>query len=432
MQFHENQLKAIDTALNSDHRMIFITGGAGTGKSAVFQHIRSEYLSRGMKVIAVAPTNQAARIIGGTTIAKQFGIKPEVDVTATKEDQVQRFSTKSITLDTVDSNTILMIDEASMLGFTIFDAIISRVEAEKVILFGDLDQLPPVNDIPVNWTTVCDAVVRLTKNYRAKSPSIAEHLTTIKTDGTPPFTDATPDLVRDLYSNGFTFIAYRNATLSALESFVTPAGEFITFGQCVSHRTEDDLPYFTNGDTVTILADKPHTKINDDLTRYFCKKDDIEPIGATPYSDDYPAIITGDYAKYKAELNRRFARVDAVRRKIYARITGESVTAPLTKEQLARVANHIKHLKQKHHKSDKELKMLNAWSNAWKGYFDIKETPFARDAQFITAHKAQGKSIDKVAVVWNDLPTFDLKYVAASRAINDLVFLRFDQFDTHA
>ena len=47
-----------------------VDGRAGTGKSFFTKELHAEMKRRGLKYVAVAPTNKAARIIGGFAIHK--------------------------------------------------------------------------------------------------------------------------------------------------------------------------------------------------------------------------------------------------------------------------------------------------------------------------------------------------------------------------
>lgn len=65
-----DQQKALD-AVNSG-RNVFITGGAGTGKSYLLRAIVYSLMSAGKNVVVCAPTGIAAANIGGMTIHTTF------------------------------------------------------------------------------------------------------------------------------------------------------------------------------------------------------------------------------------------------------------------------------------------------------------------------------------------------------------------------
>ena len=134
---------AIDFVRN-DEGHIFITGRAGTGKSTLLRSIRTLL---GDKAVVLAPTGLAAVNVGGQTIHSFFGFPPRLigpdDIRRSRNGKVMR------KLD------YLIIDEISMVRSDVMWAIdqslrINRGRAReafggmRLILFGDLYQLPPV------------------------------------------------------------------------------------------------------------------------------------------------------------------------------------------------------------------------------------------------------------------------------------------------
>lgn len=123
---------------------IFVTGRAGTGKSTLLLAIR-EIL--GDSAAVLAPTGLAAVNVGGQTIHSFFGFPPRFigpeDIRRSRNGRVMR------KLD------YLIIDEVSMVRSDLMWAIdqslrVNRGRARepfggmRLILFGDLHQLPPV------------------------------------------------------------------------------------------------------------------------------------------------------------------------------------------------------------------------------------------------------------------------------------------------
>ena len=123
---------------------IFVTGRAGTGKSTLLLALR-EIL--GDRAAVLAPTGLAAVNVGGQTIHSFFGFPPRYigpeDIRRSRNGRVMR------KLD------YLIIDEVSMVRSDLMWAIdqslrVNRGRARepfggmRLILFGDLFQLPPV------------------------------------------------------------------------------------------------------------------------------------------------------------------------------------------------------------------------------------------------------------------------------------------------
>ena len=143
----ESQKKALSIVQNEPHRNLFIQGQAGTGKSTLIEHIQDVLKLQGQQYAVVAPSGIAAELIGGSTIHSLFMLGAH-EYYPPDEYQLYREIVKYI--DT------LIIDEASMLRADIFDTVDVLCQKAKdnaapfggirVILVGDLHQLPPVCD----------------------------------------------------------------------------------------------------------------------------------------------------------------------------------------------------------------------------------------------------------------------------------------------
>ncbi len=123
---------------------LFVTGRAGTGKSTLLRLVK-ETLQE--DAVVVAPTGLAAVNVGGQTIHSFFGFPPRLiapeDIRRSRNGRVMR------------RMRFLIIDEVSMVRADLMWAIdrslrVNRGRAKepfggvRVILFGDLHQLPPV------------------------------------------------------------------------------------------------------------------------------------------------------------------------------------------------------------------------------------------------------------------------------------------------
>jgi len=124
----------------------YITGKAGTGKSMLLQYLR---YNTSRKVVVAAPTGISALNIGGQTIHSLFGIAP--GLVAPESSSLHRRAA-----DLLRHIEMVIIDEISMVRADLMDAIdhilrMARRSSEpfggvKLIMFGDLFQLPPVVD----------------------------------------------------------------------------------------------------------------------------------------------------------------------------------------------------------------------------------------------------------------------------------------------
>lgn len=140
INLNKEQMEAFEAAM-AGKEDIFITGGAGTGKSFLIELIRNNKEVRGENVAVCAFTGIAARNVNGTTVHRLFnlGIGPIVSKNVDPP----------IVLSSVDC---IIIDEISMLRCDVFEYVMKAVKkARKVfereiqlIVVGDFYQLPPV------------------------------------------------------------------------------------------------------------------------------------------------------------------------------------------------------------------------------------------------------------------------------------------------
>jgi len=136
----EEQKEALQKVM--EHEYTFISGYAGTGKSTLLQAIRKQ-----PGCVVLAPTGIAALNIDGATIHSFFNLQPKIlhqtDIMPKKHVLKKLKAVKSI-----------IIDEVSMVRADVMDAIDISLRwsknsekpfaGTKIILIGDLHQLPPV------------------------------------------------------------------------------------------------------------------------------------------------------------------------------------------------------------------------------------------------------------------------------------------------
>lgn len=128
------------------HSNIFITGGAGTGKSLILCSYYNRLTSRGKNVVVISPTGVSAAIlhdkgIPAMTIHSFFQLKPHPIF----EKKVDMGKSKKKIISNLD---FILIDEISMVSPALFDHIawlLNEVGFKgRVIFFGDPLQLSPV------------------------------------------------------------------------------------------------------------------------------------------------------------------------------------------------------------------------------------------------------------------------------------------------
>ncbi len=138
---------ARDFILNGEGNL-FITGRAGTGKSTLLRALRDTIPD---EMVVVAPTGLAAVNVGGQTIHSFFSLPPRLirseDIKRSRNGKIMR------------RMKLLVIDEVSMVRSDLMWAIDQTLRVNRgrprepfggvrLILFGDLHQLPPVIQDP--------------------------------------------------------------------------------------------------------------------------------------------------------------------------------------------------------------------------------------------------------------------------------------------
>jgi ATP-dependent exoDNAse (exonuclease V) alpha subunit len=141
-----SQLQDILGKLN--HHNIFLTGGAGVGKSYITNQIIEEYRDKSRGVVALGSTGVSAVNIGGFTVHSffVFGIANNFDELSIGDKRAKkRLSDLKKILKATD---LIIIDEISMISTNLLDMIAYRLSSlgylGKLLFVGDFFQLPPV------------------------------------------------------------------------------------------------------------------------------------------------------------------------------------------------------------------------------------------------------------------------------------------------
>lgn len=121
---------------------IFVSGSAGTGKSALLKALKKFWTEQDKLVWVVSYTNLAARNVEGATIHRQFGF--DFQCRLRKNDR------------NYGAPNYLILDEVSMVPAMMLDGISERLKEStrldmpfggvNTIVFGDLYQLPPISN----------------------------------------------------------------------------------------------------------------------------------------------------------------------------------------------------------------------------------------------------------------------------------------------
>ena len=130
------------------HHHVFLTGGAGTGKSYMTNEIIAHYRATDRQVVALGSTGVSAVNINGFTIHSffAFGISANFDeLSQSDRRNKKRLADLKKILKATD---LIIIDEISMVSTDVMDMILHRLETYHyqgtVMLVGDFYQLPPI------------------------------------------------------------------------------------------------------------------------------------------------------------------------------------------------------------------------------------------------------------------------------------------------
>jgi len=125
---------------------IFLTGGAGVGKTTITREVIESYESEAKKVAKLASTGMAATLIGGQTLHSFF----DLGIASNMQDLESRgkYETKKKIKKLIHSIDLIVIDEISMVSDSLFEMIKLRLEQSdfkgSFLVVGDFLQLPPV------------------------------------------------------------------------------------------------------------------------------------------------------------------------------------------------------------------------------------------------------------------------------------------------
>lgn len=170
---------------------LFITGGAGSGKTTLTRAIIDEMTKNGKQIARLASTGMAATLLEGQTLHSflDLGI-------SNSQEELQRNgklepSKKCVKL--IHSMDIIIIDEISMVGAALLDMIRLRLlQAHfkgRLIVVGDFLQLPPVvrGNEPIyfafespSWGNFAFQTLHLTGSYRTHEEDFLELLDNVR------------------------------------------------------------------------------------------------------------------------------------------------------------------------------------------------------------------------------------------------------------
>lgn len=141
-----NLVNQLEKILENDN--VFLSGGAGVGKSYLTNELKLAYKKAGKSVVSLGSTAISAFNVGGVTLHSFFGLGLCANLDElTRFDKKQREKLAKLR-KVLKSLDLLIIDEISMVSAEIFDLVAYRLRNSefkgRILVVGDFFQLPPV------------------------------------------------------------------------------------------------------------------------------------------------------------------------------------------------------------------------------------------------------------------------------------------------
>ncbi len=161
------QVAAVEMALTN--KFLIITGGPGTGKTTIIRAIIEIFKAKNARVVLAAPTGRASKRMEQATATEAKTIHRLLEF-SWERGGFTRNEDNPVEAD------LLIVDEASMIDVSLMAHMLRAIPSEaRIILVGDVDQLPPVGPGNVLRDVIRSGkipVVRLTKIFRQAAESL--------------------------------------------------------------------------------------------------------------------------------------------------------------------------------------------------------------------------------------------------------------------
>lgn len=397
----DEALRLIQNWMDSDSTHFILRGYAGTGKTFILQQLKNY-----PNIIYSAPTNKAAKVLSKVlkkptkTTFSLFGLRLEHD-----EDELILKRTGQ--LPYFPQNTVIVIDEASMVGTLLFRAVeeVREKLKLKILYVGDPLQLPPVKELrSPSWQVTKDPLCKFTlKKVMRYDNQLLKLATNIRNCITEK--DWNSPLVND--NDG-------------------TQGVFLSKSQSDLEKTIKATINSTNVSYIKVIAwrNKTVDRYNALIRKHLGFMDDYN-VGdsillAEPIEIDDQIIAHTDDEFIIKEVKKGVKLIDGNPLDVYHLLVEGDQELSLNVPVIEQTLRYYLSLK-----ADKAMKLSGtarkeAWSDFWKtkSKFNLVRYGYA-----LTAHRAQGSTYDTCFVDQQDIlanPTsreaYRCLYVACTRA----------------
>ena len=389
MDYLDLTLQTLQTKHN-----VFLTGGAGVGKTTITREVIKEYEKEAKKVAKLASTGMAATLIGGQTLHSFLDLGIAANIEELKRSA--KYEIKKKIKKLISSMDLIVIDEISMVSDTLFEMIELRLmQAEfsgSLLVVGDFLQLPPVvrgsNEVKFafespSWNNFAFKKIELTHNYRTDDVEFIELLNAVRFGKIDEnihnrLNEYIKPLPNDL--SEFTFLFGKN---SSAQHHNRAQLEFI-----------DEELVIKEAQIVKHLKSVPEKEIERFMEDARIEKELALKVGA-------PVLFTRNSWNYFNGERGVVLNIDT--NYVYVRKSDAKVV------KLEAVAQSKSLWKEKSIEGKKELVEENI--------FTVYQFP-VKLAFAITIHKSQGMSIENLIIQTNEIFAPSQFYVALSRTSN--------------
>ena len=140
IELSEKQKEAIEAV--NDNNVCIITGGPGTGKTTIIKTIIELYKKHGKKPVLCAPTGRAAKRMTETTGEEAKTLHRLLEIGKVEDEG--KIASVDYEVAPLDADVII-VDEVSMVDVFLMNSLVKALyQGTKLILVGDIDQLPSV------------------------------------------------------------------------------------------------------------------------------------------------------------------------------------------------------------------------------------------------------------------------------------------------
>lgn len=235
IQLDALQQRAVELGIDTDKRITYVTGPAGTGKTTIMKQVYNAFVDAGYSVALCAPTGKAARRISEATGIEACTIHRllEYPHPGERDENGKPLRTTEPKRDSANplDYQVVLCDEYAMVATDVHRNLVDALPRGGLLrCFGDINQLAPIEkgkldqqpDYKSPFATIIDKFdgVRLTNIHRQGEGSgivynaaliLAGRIPARKDDFSMHVTDATQDALRKfVLENDIDFMSLDN------------------------------------------------------------------------------------------------------------------------------------------------------------------------------------------------------------------------------